>query len=124
MKLGSVIAERRLEVPGEGGRSVVIRIGLPFQHPRGWWVCPYRISGLGRTSTQAASGQDAMQAIQLAFERIRCDLDESGTAVSWLGMDDHGIPRLIINIFGASFSREMSDMIDEEVARRFVPRDE
>jgi hypothetical protein len=99
-----LIAERKLELqePSGATRPVVVRIGKPVFVARdgGHWNTPYEIDGLesaGHLYASSAFGEDAVQALVLALEKIGAELafyaQRHGT-LSWLGLPgDHGFPR-------------------------------
>lgn len=79
--IGTVIATRELALAGGG--PVVVTIGKPERSPDGSaFYCPFQIAGLGADSIMDASGEDAVQALMLAFKRIGAFLYTSAEARS------------------------------------------
>lgn len=91
--LGEVIAERKLERPGEKGSDPVwVRIGKPVEEPEGDWVCPFQITGRGDDEVYAAAGIDAVQALMLCLQMIGLQLraDAKARPLTWLDDPDLG----------------------------------
>ncbi len=81
--LGTVVAERKLVLGDK--TSVVVSIGKPEQFEDGnGYYCPYRILGLGDDQVRQASGEDAVQALQLTLKRIGATLYTSQEAKAGL----------------------------------------
>lgn len=102
--IGDIIATRILRLKDENEeheREIHIRIGkpLPFQDSPDFY-CPYQIIGVGSEKIKYAGGIDAIQAIQLALDRIGAELYNSKEAQSdqlrWEGDEkgDLGFPRI------------------------------
>jgi hypothetical protein len=115
--LGPVVGIRELREVGGARKVVTVRLGKPRKDPRGDWICPYQVNGLGRNGVQEAHGVDALQALQLALEGIRTALDRSGKSLSWTGGEpgDTGFTRSVPAFFGLDFSRRLEQLIDHEV---------
>ena len=97
IRLGEVIAERRLEWAGGGpGDGVLVRIGRPVPDPEpgGDWLCPIQIVGAHGDAVRAAYGVDAVQALVLALWMIDIELralqKDAGRALLWLDRTDLG----------------------------------
>ncbi|MEN3953595.1 hypothetical protein [Iodidimonas sp. SYSU 1G8] len=92
--IGTVIAERTYQL--EGGGDVLVRVGIPVLFPEGGdHYCPFQIDGLNAdTVISRAGGVDAVQALVLAFQKIRIVLEHSEVPVLWLGRHDRtfGLP--------------------------------
>lgn len=111
------LAVRKLRDAGRGNRSITITLGLPRRAGKDW-LCPYGITGLGKRISKDVFGVDAIQAILLAMEAIRLDLEKTGRRLSWLGEDgETGFPRLVPTFFGAEFAARVNRIIDLEVSR-------
>lgn len=80
-QIKDVIAERELGVASSPPRRLVVRIGKPFQHEAGDWACETQIEGLRNGRVYQTFGVDAIQALQLALERVRIDLRFSGEPI-------------------------------------------
>lgn len=73
--LDDVLAEREYDV-GEGPiSSAVLRIGKPAEHPDGDWVCAVQITGLGDDRVYEAAGVDSLQALMMALQMARTQLE-------------------------------------------------
>ncbi|MGH2608961.1 MAG: DUF6968 family protein [Tepidiformaceae bacterium] len=118
MTLGAVIATRELTIHGpKGARRVVLRIGKPRRQGTGAWACPFRIAGLGRQGVDRAYGEDAVQALQLALEVIRIQLDTSERSVTWLGLPVAvAFPRQILS-GDVTLAVRLTRLVDREVIR-------
>jgi hypothetical protein len=85
--LGTVIADRKLSLTD--GTIVTVQIGMPQRSTEEFYFCPYKIVGLGDGKTRRAGGVDAVQALQLALQKVGIDLyvlkDARKTALSWEG---------------------------------------
>jgi hypothetical protein len=57
------------------GAAVTVQLGRPRRRRTGEFECPYRVRGLGRAKIGRALGEDSVQALQLAFEAVRLELD-------------------------------------------------
>lgn len=109
------IAERTLTVDGDPGRTVVVTIYAPTPDPSSGWRCEFEIHGAW-SARERGRGLDSFQAMVNAIQGVRKFLDDSGMSFSWEGGEpgDHGVPRVILNIFGLRLTRELED----EVQRR------
>lgn len=96
------LAERELELRDASGvvRAVVVRIGRPEKTEQGFWTCAYQIAGAtgaGVVDESAAHGEDGMQALILALQKIGEDLAHIGRtrgSLTWLGEAELGFPRV------------------------------
>ncbi|AUX23766.1 hypothetical protein SOCEGT47_042960 [Sorangium cellulosum] len=113
------IAERRLTVVDDPGRSVVIAIGQPLEVQPGEWACPFTIRGIPEPRSDRGLGIDGVSALLNALHAIRFALEASGVRVSWEGGEpgDTGFPRLMHYAFGFAFSQRMEQLIDEEIQK-------
>jgi|SRR5579884_2883948 len=95
--LGEIIAERVLEARRKGQSfTATVRIGKPFKSADAPdYRCPYQVAGIGDDKVRAASGEDSMQALQLAIQMLAAELHfrykEFG--FTWLGESEIGFPR-------------------------------
>jgi hypothetical protein len=96
-----VIASRSLNFRSGSGEvaEVIVEVGRPFpnteaQHECYW--CPYRIRGLGESTTRGIAGVDTAQALVLTLHTIPAELEDFGRrhggTVTWLDGDDLGFP--------------------------------
>ena len=81
--VGSVIATREFSLAGEVPVSVIIGKPEPFPDGHGYY-CPYQILGMGDQQVRYAPGEDTVQALILALERIGTDLYRSPEAKAGL----------------------------------------
>jgi hypothetical protein len=92
-----VIAERFLDLEHEGHTATLtVSLAKPFHVEGKGWVCPYRISALGRDHVTPAGGADSVHAIQMAMHMIHNEL--TGMArhhkMTFLGTTDFGFGRV------------------------------
>jgi hypothetical protein len=118
IRLGPAIAERRL-VHVDDKRPVTVELGKPRRRRTGEWACPYRIRGLGRVRTRQAFGEDSIQALHLALELVRLELEPFRVQ---LGLADGEpgelfFPRYVPYYLGEKFARKLGDMMDREIHR-------
>lgn len=113
-----IIATRRLTVVGPEPVTVTIHLGRPRKKRRAEWVCPFKIMGLGATIVGDAPGEDALQAIGLAFEAIRVSLERTGLRFAWLGSEElgTGIARSVPVFLPPEYLRRANEAIDNIVA--------
>jgi hypothetical protein len=95
--LDEVMATRGLQVLGEPGREVLVKLGRPrpaVDAPEsGEYFCPFQITGIGDERVRYAAGVDAFQAIELTLKLIGAYLrrlnGEAGGKLRW-GCDANG----------------------------------
>jgi hypothetical protein len=80
------IAVRRLTA---GNDEVIVTIGKPALFEDGNdYYCPYAVDFMGKRKVKYAGGADAVQALQLAMEKIGVDLAHlktpSSSPVTWM----------------------------------------
>jgi hypothetical protein len=84
--LGIVIAARIFDLAGKPPVSVEIGKPEPFPDGNGCY-CPFRITGLGYDLVRYAGGEDTVQALLLALQRIGTALytspEAKAGALSW-----------------------------------------
>lgn len=114
-----VIARRVLASEPPSQRKYEVRIGKPEPDGAGDWRCAYHVRGIGMRSPRYAFGVDSVQALILALNAVRSDLEAAGDACHWVGGErgDSGFPRYVPAAFGLRFSRRINCMIDREVTR-------
>ncbi|WP_437992364.1 DUF6968 family protein [Sorangium sp. So ce145] len=117
----SPIAERRYSVEGQPGREIILKIGRPFEvSPPGVdWACPVVFEGLDDGCSKCVYGIDGVQAIQLAMQYARNQLEASGLQLLWMTDEpgDLGLPRPIESTLGVWFQRELEQMVESEQRR-------
>lgn len=111
------VRELTYETPS-GSKTVKVALGRPQQKGEGEYVCPFQIAGLGNSEVQYAYGIDCFQALTLALDGIRFNLEKSGQSFTWAGGDkgEHGFPRFVPSAFGLEFTRHLDEIIESEVA--------
>ena len=111
------IAARRLTlVPS--GRPVLVELDAPRERRGGAWDCAYRIRGLGRTRAGRARGDDGLQALQLALDAVRRELEPFGTRLTWTGeAGELGLPVSVPDYLGGAFRRRMERVVQLETER-------
>jgi hypothetical protein len=114
------IAERRLTVVDDPGRSVTVTIGQPMEAQPGEWACPFTIDAIDpETRSDRGLGVDGVSALLNALHAIRYALDASGVRVSWEGGEpgDTGFPQLMHYAFGFDVSQRVERLINEEIQK-------
>jgi uncharacterized protein DUF6968 len=111
------IATRRLAlIPSR--RPVLVELDAPSQRRGGEWACAYRIKGLGRTRAGRSHGTDSLQALQLAIEAVRRELEPFGPRLTWSGeAGELGLPAPVPDYFGGEFRRRMERLVQLETER-------
>src|SRR5512138_2079703 len=105
LRLGEVIATRRLKVLGDAGRLVTIRLGRPRRVRTGEWACPVQFTGLAELRQIAGRGVDSCQALLEALAGIHYTLAQTRQRFSWSSMNDQtGFPRPVPYSLGPEFS--------------------
>lgn len=81
-------------------------------------MCPFQIAGIGRSRVEHAFGLDAIQALQIALQGIRVQLEGHAKGATWEGGEqgDPGFPQ-VVPAFGLAFDRHMSRIIAREEKR-------
>lgn len=112
------IATREL-VRTDTGATVVVQLGCPRRRRTGECECPYRVQGLGKVKTGRAFGEDSMQALQLAFEAVRLELEPHAAILTWYGQPgETGFPQYVPWVFGVPFRTRLEAIINREVERK------
>lgn len=95
--LGDIIAERVLEArKGSKSHIATVRIGRPVKSANAPdYRCPYQIAGIGDDVVRSASGEDSMQAMELALKMVGAELylRHKDFTFTWLGQADLGFPK-------------------------------
>jgi hypothetical protein len=114
------VAQRRLTLL-PGGQAVTVELDRP-REGRAGWGCIYRVRGLGRVRQGRVSGQDGVEALQLALVAVRRELEPFADRLAWTGQPGElGFPEPIPDCFGSDFRRRLEGMVHlatEEEARR------
>jgi len=111
------IATRQLTLVASG-RPVLVEIDAPEQRTDGEWTCTYRISGIGRSRTGRAAGDDALHALLLGCAAARRALEPFAAGLTWNGEPGElGMPELIPDYFGGEFRRRVEQLVRTETER-------
>ncbi len=119
LRIANPIAIRRFAVAGEVGREVVLTLGKPRPDPKpgGDWMCSVLIEGTAKGRRRRIYGVDAIQALQLALEYARRELDASGLDLTWLDRHapgDIGLPFSAPDGFGLAFQQRIERHIERQ----------
>jgi hypothetical protein len=116
LELGMPIAERVLTHGPKKRKRIIVRLGMPRRAELMVWMCPFQISGIGRSRVERALGLDAVQALQLAFAAIRFQLARLRVVATWAGGEegDPGFPETVPYAFGRAFAARISRLIARE----------
>jgi hypothetical protein len=118
-RIANPIAVRRFAVAGEPGREVVVTIGKPRPDPRraDAAMCSVLIEGIPKERRRRIRGVDAIQALQLALEYARRELDASGLPLTWLDRHmpgDIGLPFSVPWSWGLPFQHRLERYIKRQ----------
>jgi hypothetical protein len=118
-RVANPIAVRRFRVVGEPGREVVLTIGKPRKDPRpgGDWTCTVIVEGTPNERRWRAPGVDPVQALQVALEDARRELDASELPLTWLDEGepgDLGLPFSAPTGYGLHFQRRVERYIERQ----------
>ena len=112
-----LIATRHL-TRTDTGAAVTVHLGRPRRRRTGEFESPYRVRGLGRVKIGRALGEDSVQALQLAFEAVRLELEPHAAILTWFGeLGETGFPQYVPYIFGARFRKRLEAMVNREIER-------
>ena len=75
--LGTVVAERQLNLVDQPTTDVRVRIGMPQPFPgsRGDYYCPYQITGVGAEKVKYVGGVDSLQALEMVLLILPAELE-------------------------------------------------
>jgi hypothetical protein len=127
-RIGTILAERRLQRLDFPRRTVVVSLGRPRRRMGSQdWECPFRIRGLGVRRIEYAYGVDAFQALTMALEGIRYLVDQCAIPLAWKGVrEDHtGFQRLIPLLPEPGGTSRLERIVDKEARlrlKRLKPR--
>ena len=111
------IATRRLERM-DTGAAVTVQLGRPRGRRPGEFECPYRVRGLGPVKVGRAFGEDSVQALQLAFEAVRLELEPYAAILTWDGEPgETGFPQYVPYAFGGRFRKRLETLVTREIER-------
>jgi hypothetical protein len=116
-KFKSPIATRHL-ARTDTGAAVTVQLGRPRRRRTGEFECPYRVRGLGRAKIGRALGEDSVQALQLAFEAVRLELEPHAAMLTWYGaLGETGFPQYVPYTLGGRFRKRLEAMVNREIER-------
>jgi|SRR5437867_7969510 len=116
-KFKTPIATRHL-ARTDTGAAVTVQLGRPRRRRTGEFECPYRVRGLGRAKIGRALGEDSVQALQLAFEAVRRELEPHAAILTWYGaLGETGFPQYVPYTFGGRFRKRLEAMLNREIER-------
>jgi hypothetical protein len=116
-KFTSPIATRHL-ARTDTGAAVTVELARPRRRRTGEFECPYRVRGLGRTKVGRALGGDSVQALQLAFEAVRLELEPHAAILTWYGAcGETGFPQYVPYSFGGRFRKRLETLVNREIER-------
>lgn len=111
------IATRHL-ARSDTGAPVTVQLGRPRRRRTGEFECRYRVRGLGRARMGRALGEDSVQALQLAFEAVRLELEPHAAILTWYGAHgETGFPQYVPYSLGGRFRKRLEAMITREIDR-------
>ncbi len=118
-EIGTIIGEREIFVVGKPQKVITLTLGKPRIVKDDEWVCFYRIKGLGKATLKYVYSFDMLQALLLAIEGMRVDLESQDGQFLWAGGEagDIGIPRFVPTYYGKEFSDRLNQVIDKELIR-------
>ena len=116
-RLSQPIAVRTLHLlPSR--RPVVLELEAPVARRAGAWVCTYRVTGLGRARAGRATGGDGLEALLLAVDAVRRELEPFEGRLTWTGEPGElGLPTAVPDFLGADFRRRVARMVRAETER-------
>jgi hypothetical protein len=117
---GTIVAERTLTLVGRTAAQVRIIIGKPRKDRRSSdYCCPYRLEGMGDGRVQESWGVDSVQALQLAMQAIRVQLEPHSDSLEWLGGQGGslGFPKVIPDVLGPKLTRRLEKLVERELDR-------
>ena len=116
-KFKSPIATRHL-ARTDTGATVTVQLGRPRRRRTGEFESPYRVRGLGRVKISQALGEDSVQALQLAFEAVRLELERHAAILTWYGEHgETGFPQYVPYSLGGRFRKRLEAMVNREIER-------
>ncbi len=106
--LGQPIAERELERSGGERARAGFRIGRPRPAREGDYECRYELYGFGRLRRMRIFGIDEVQALLLALEAVRAELQRLGAEAIWLEQPAYrGLPVTVPTYLPAKHARRV-----------------
>ncbi|WP_425537971.1 DUF6968 family protein [Myxococcus stipitatus] len=94
-----LFASRRYKWADQPG-WITARFFIPFRSGTSY-KCPFTIHGIGRTEIESyGSGTDSLQAVMMAFQRLRVFLEPIADKITFDGTLGSNIPQHIPNSLG------------------------
>jgi hypothetical protein len=116
-KFKAAIATRHF-VRTDSGAAVTVQLGRPRRRRTNEFECPYRVRGLGRLKVGRALGEDSVQALQLAFEAVRQELEPYAATLTLDGEPgETGFPQFVPYSLGGRFRKRLEAMLNREIER-------
>ena len=119
-RVANPIAVRRFSVLDKPDHEVVLTIGKPRPDPRSEgrdWMCSVLIEGIPKERRRRICGIDAIQALQLALDYARRELDASGLDITWLEPHtpgDYGLPFSADTTYGVFFQHRLEQYMEQQ----------
>lgn len=122
--MSTVIASRKFE--DSDGHEIVARVFLPHRRvgpSPGWgetWRCSMDIKFGKRKKVFTIVGEDSMQAIILAFQRIRLELERHPKRVRFNHFEwgETAIGKPITFSYGVAFRRRLERLVEREESKQ------
>ena len=113
------ICERTLR-EGKRGKRVVVRMERPMKHPDDAWSCHVEIVRGKSAWEHDVFGGDSFQALIIALQVIRAELDKLGPALTWpatIEEGDTGFTMHVPDFLGIGLARRLEAMVVAETER-------
>jgi len=111
--LGTPVAERKLERRGDAKRAAGFRIGKPRPAREADYECRYEVFGFGSPRRMRVFGIDEVQALSLALEAVRAELQRLGTEAIWLeGPAYRGLPMTVPTYLPRKYARRVEAALE------------
>lgn len=109
------IATRTLR--GTRGEVATIVLWTPNQIENGGWQCAAHITIDGIVGIYLTRGEDAFEAMMLAFEAIRIQIADMDLGLTWVGgqTGESGFRRQVPGAFGVDFTIQLERAMDEQI---------
>lgn len=115
----SIVASRILSLDGSEAK-ITASLFLPYRDELfdDIWTCRYAIRGAGIRVRGHARGEDSLQALFLAADAMRNELDsienDRGVRLKWI-IGDHGVPLMVPIYLSAVSRRKIAKTIQLEI---------
>lgn len=118
-------AERTLVRADDPTKSLTVRVFAPERVAPDEWSCAISVAaGTTNLAERRVFGIDGLQALALAIEALRLDVEDQAGAWTWAGgaPGDPGLPRVVASPFGREFSARLNRQIDAAIDRHAKSR--